>query len=219
MRSTAPVLVCFAVEEEAHYLRKQAEARSQCEILITGIGPRNARHTLTRKLGHVRPQFVISSGFAGGLNPELKPEMVVWEAASEAPFSLAFHETGAYSARFYGAERIATTAAEKRQLRNATGADAVEMESGVIREICLAAQIPCGIVRIISDAADEDLPLDFNRLMTPHQTLDYLKLAGTLAKAPWKAAELWSFRRRIHRCARKLAVILSQLIANVGGSD
>ena len=49
-----------------------------------------------------------------------------------------------------------------------TGADAVEMESEVIRAMSVGKRAssasPCAS---ISDAAHEDLPLDFNALMTP----------------------------------------------------
>ena len=41
--------------------------------------------------------------------------------------------------------------------------------------VCAAHGIPCITVRVISDAPDEDLPLDFNALTKPDKNLDFGK--------------------------------------------
>ena len=204
-------LVCFALNEEAAPFRKLALKMPDVAILITGIGPRNAEDSLRRFLAKRLPKLVLSCGFAGGLNPELQGGDVVFitgYAALEARLAGA----DAKHASFFTAPRIATTVAEKKQLRAETGADVVEMESGAILAVCRESQIPCAMVRAISDTAGEDLPLDFNALSKPDMSLDYGKLAWAIAKAPWKISGLLQLHKKTSFAAQRLADVLAKVI-------
>jgi adenosylhomocysteine nucleosidase len=119
---------------------------------------------------------------------------------------------GAKPATFFCADHIATTAAEKKQLREETGADAVEMESEAIHTVCRERGIPCATVRVISDTATEDLPLDFNRLSKPDQSVDYAKLFLAVAKSPGKIGALMELQRKTRFAAEQLAAVLAKII-------
>ena len=86
------------------------------------------------------------------------------------------------------------------------------MESGEIRVRAMEADIPVATVRVISDAADEDLPLNFNRFLTQDMRLSYLTLAGALLRQPGKVGALLSFRKRLREAAEHLADALLPLI-------
>ncbi len=93
-------LLCFALKEEAAPFRKIAAGKAGVSILLTGIGCRNAEKSLRKFLNSRRsrgdetqikkesetphavsyePDMVLTCGFAGGLNPDLKLGDVVFE--------------------------------------------------------------------------------------------------------------------------------------------
>jgi hypothetical protein len=104
-------LICFALKEESALFRKIATGKvapaQAVSILITGIGHQNAEKSVREFLaggasvpashlqdassGQARlvsslapPELVLTCGFAGGLNPELKLGEVVFEIPSSS---------------------------------------------------------------------------------------------------------------------------------------
>ena len=209
------LLLTFAVKEESGPFQKLAGSRPDLRLLLTGIGQRNAERTIRQALAGPLPKLVLTCGFAGGLNPELAAGAVIFSADEDSALSPALLAAGARPARFHCADRVAVTAEEKRALRQSTGADAVEMESRVIRAHCRERGIPGATVRVISDAADENLPLDFNRLLDAQQNLSYGKLALTLAKTPGKMPALLKLQRQTQAAAETLAGVLTRVLGNL----
>jgi len=224
-------LVCFALKEEAAPFRKQVAGRNDVSILVTGIGRANSECTFREILRTNTPRRVFTCGFAGGLDPKLQTGDVVFEIPpgssrreeaqtkhrrQSEPSDVGCYEqliaAGAKPATFACVDRIATTAVEKQMLRASTQADAVEMESEVIHAICQERGIPCATVRVISDTAQEDLPLDFNQLANPDQSLNFGKLALTIAKSPGKIPALLRLQKITSLAAQHLAATLSQVI-------
>ncbi len=204
-------LVCFALEEEAAPFRKLATKIPDVIILITGMGAKNAETVVRKFLEKNLPKQVLTCGFAGGLNPELQGGDVVFMTGyPELEKKLA--GTGATLADFFTSVRIATTVAEKKKLRTETGADVVEMESGAIMEVCRERRIPCAMVRVISDTADENLPLDFNKLSKPDMNLHYGKLAWAIVRAPRKIGALIGLHKRTSFAAQQLAAVLDKTV-------
>ena len=207
------VLVCFAVKEEARAFQKLVGERGDLKVILVGMGRRNAERAIRAALAKERPQLVLTCGFAGGLRPDLAMGAVVFATDPETGLEAALLAAGAKPARFHCAEDVAATAEQKRALWKATGADAVEMESQVICAVCREQGIPSATVRVILDTANEDLPLDFNQLMTANQTMDWSKLALALAKSPGKIGALLRLQKEGEAAAGKLAVVLGRITA------
>ncbi len=188
--------------------------------ILVGIGKRNAERAIRTALAAERPELVLSCGFAGGLRPELAAATVLFDAGTGTGLEPALLAAGAKPARFHCADRVATTAAEKRALRETTGADAVEMESQVTCAVCREQNIPCATVRVILDTATEDLPLDFNRLMTAGQRMHYGKVAVALVKSPRRVGALLRLQKRSKTAAEKLARVLTTVLSGeLPGAD
>lgn len=180
------------------------------EARVTGMGRENAARGAEQALG-IRPGMVLTCGFAGGLDPALPGGTVVFDADPGFPLVDQLTTAGAVPVRFHCADRVAVTVSDKAASRASTGADAVEMESSVIRALCRERGIPGATVRVVSDAADEDLPLDFNALMTPGMDLRFGKIAWRLVRSPGKIPELVRFQKRVARAADRLAEVLSRV--------
>ena len=205
------LLVCFALKEEAGAFQKLTTGREQISILITGIGKNNAKRSVRSFLANNSPKRVFTGGFAGGLDPTLVIGDVIF-STDDLAVRKKLTAAGAKSARFFCASRMATTVAEKTELRRTTGADVVEMESEAIHAVCRERGIPCVTVRVISDTANEDLPLDFNQLSKPDMNLDFAKLLWAIVKSPGKIGALLRLQKQSRLAAEKLAAVLAQVI-------
>ena len=206
----ADLWLCFAVREEAAFVQPGA-----CPVLVTGMGAVNASHHLQSRFHKATPRLLLTCGFAGALNPALPVGTVLFHSDPSFPPHPQLLASGAQPALFHATDQVVVTAREKRRLRETTGADAVEMESHVLRTLCHQRGIPSATVRVVSDAADEDMPVDFNRLMTPRMTLSFTRLALALAARPGRVRGLLQLQRNTRLAARNLAHVLHLVIANL----
>lgn len=210
--SRDPVLVTFAVREEAKPFLRAFAAVPHVRPLVTGMGARRARQSFLEAIRGTPPSAVLTCGFAGGLNPDLEHGTVVYDASRHFPVPWDLASAGAVPGTFLCLDRVVVDTGEKRRLREETGADAVEMESEAIRAECDECRIPSATVRVISDAAGDDMPLDFNQVLNDQMELDHARLALALARRPGKIAELWRFNRRIGSAADRLTEVLTRVL-------
>jgi hypothetical protein len=86
------------------------------------------------------------------------------------------------------------------------------MESAAIHAVCRERGIPCATVRVISDTADEDLPLDFNALAKPDKNIDFGELAWVIVKSPGKIGALMALQKKTKFAAEQLAAVLAKAV-------
>jgi adenosylhomocysteine nucleosidase len=212
-------LVCFAVGTEAAPFRRRQPSGTQ--VVVTGMGAANALRGIAAAVDRHRPGRVVTCGFAGGLVPGVPRGTVLFDldddGASDAGpmrgWAGRLRAVGARSGRIHCAARVAVTLEDKRRLHAQTGADAVEMESGVIRAFCRERGIPSATVRVVSDAADEPLPVDFNGLLTADHRLHPGRLLATIVRSPRVIGGLLRLGRHTREAAVRLADVLVAVLA------
>lgn len=131
---------------------------------------------------------VVSTGFCGGLDPMLAVGDVV-EAAGVLDVALGeryeCHSMTKGTHHWLASlDRVAETAAEKAQLRESTGAGAVEMEAAVVARFAarIAAIFYC--VRVVSDTSSQSLILPLNRCRDAEGRFNRTRIIWEALKRP-----------------------------------
>jgi adenosylhomocysteine nucleosidase len=180
-------------------------------MVANGPGRMNASESLSDDLireartGAGVVQSIISTGYCGALDPKLKVGDIV---ASDD--TLITSDRPCVRGRLITLDRVAVTAAEKRELREQTGAIAVDMESDAVRSRAAALGIPFACIRAVSDTAEEDLPLDFNRYRDSHGGFSRTRIAIAAMARPFSAMPaMLEFDRRCQQASFALGDFLA----------
>lgn len=144
-----------------------AAAPTGASAITGGPGFRRATNAIRDALARSTPSLVISAGTCGALRTQYKLGDVFVISRIESGLGV-FHPralTGT-QAVLRSQDRVAATQSEKAALA-AQGADLVDMEAAAVAAVCQERNIPFSAIKAVSDLADEDLPLDFNRYRAP----------------------------------------------------
>jgi adenosylhomocysteine nucleosidase len=211
------IVVIFALPEESRDLRRAllkpvvedgwtrgvlSEAKDSEEIRVThtGVGSASAAAKIAKLLSGDRPRVVISSGYAGGLDPQLKISDLLLATNFSAPGLVALCRASAGDRRIpvFGwltsQSAAVESVADKAALAGETGAHAVDMETEAIAAACNAAGVPLLSVRAISDPASQPLPVPFEHWFDlARQRSRPLGLIRYLARNPSRIAPFARF--------------------------
>jgi adenosylhomocysteine nucleosidase len=187
--------VLFALEREAAPFRRLARGLPRVRILVTGVGRRHASAAAERLLrNQPMPQIVIAAGFCGALAPQLKVGDVL-------------------TSRILTVDRLVSDPAEKRRYAQEFDADAVDMESAAIEEVCAAKQVEFRSVRAVSDTANTALSPELVRLLSGGN-VSIWKAMKALARRPALLSEFRRLARDTLLAARNLADALMAVLSS-----
>jgi adenosylhomocysteine nucleosidase len=183
------------------------------------------------------PSLVVSWGLCGGLDPGLRPgdlilgaEVVSGEGAvrtDEAMTSSLAQRLRSAGARV-AVERLAASdapvlsAAAKAELRRATGAACVDMESLIAGEFALKQQVPFAILRAVADPAERDLPTLVLRAVDSDGAVDTTAVVGALIRSPSQFAGLRALAadsRAAFQALKRCRSLLPGLFLGLGAPD
>ena len=176
--------------------REAAIARAPDALAICGSG-----ETLRAKLAEATTPLplTISFGLCGGLDPALRSgDVVIGTRVLSDGASMMADESVAYelAARLCAAgERVSQgavagvdspllTRAAKAELRNATMAVAVDMESHFAARFAADHKTRFAILRVVSDPVDRDLPSLVTKVARSDGSIDLGAVASALVRSP-----------------------------------
>ena len=235
------VLVTFALENEfapwcklRNFARVAAGNRDQTftarvgsadvRVVLTGAGRFAAERVIPQAL-EVRPDVCIASGLSGGLKQDYRPgDILVARAAADARGArwvlgdpeLVTHADASGARvveKFLVSERVVSRVEEKEAL--ASFGDAVDMESIYVLSAAAHRGIRAVAIRAISDAADSNLPLDFDRVFDKRGAVSMTKVIGQVLRRPHRIAGLMRLAHESQRAAAALADFLDAYVQSI----
>lgn len=226
--------ITFALPTESSGLRKRLREKRNNHDLIsgkigdhsvaichTGVGAKNCNQRLEQLLHTARPRLVISTGFAGAVVNELKVgDLILAENFSDPGlFGQAqeiLSDSKPRSIKLFTSSSIVDSTVERNEIARASGAAAVDMETGSISEICKAHGVPLLSLRVISDTPSEPLPAPAEILFDiDRQRTDLRKLFGHFIVQPSALIRFIGFIQRIQEVRGKLTDALVTLICGL----
>lgn len=186
----------------AAFSRQAAWKNRRWLLIANGPGPKLVERALGRQ-PHV--DRILSIGFCGALDPALRIGDIVVSGEVPKGLGASFVQGDVVSV-----DRVAITVKEKCDLRAATGATVVEMESAAVAQKAREWDVPFGCVRVVSDAAGEDLPLDFNLYRDADGRFERSRIALAALGRPFTVLPgLIRLDRQCRRAAERLGEFLA----------
>jgi nucleoside phosphorylase len=171
-------------------------ATSPPRVVPIGLGPERARKSVALALRASPIRRALVTGVCGLLAPRYKPAAALLYAdvrdARRTPLqtdteltlmlaaSLPYAQSGTRALQW---DRVVTTAHEKERLARSYEVDAVDMESYAVATLLRDADVRTAVLRIGSDAANDDLP-DLNAAIGPDGTLRAPVLLREMLRSP-----------------------------------
>jgi adenosylhomocysteine nucleosidase len=187
---------------------------------VGGVGREAARRAARLIIDGHRPRLLVSAGFGGGLDPTRARGAIIEPAVArgEEPTSelLPLAAAGQGGETIVTVDRIVRTPAEKAALAAATGAAVVDMETLAVAAVAREAGLPCRAIRVISDAAGDELPPDVSRLIAPQSAFRRAgAVIGMIGRRPRAALDLWQLWEHAVVDGRTLADALVTLCGSL----
>jgi adenosylhomocysteine nucleosidase len=187
-------------------------------LLHTGVGEKVCRGRMDLLFRRERFQYLVSAGFAGALDRELRVgDLVLAENFSSLELrqspALDLPEDRIFVGKLLTVGGMVDSAEERVRLAAKTGAVAVDMETEFIAEACAKNKTPMLSLRAISDTCSEPFPAPAKVLFDlEKQRTDFTRLALYLLTHPAALPRLNAFRQRIAGTRRALTIALERIL-------
>ena len=188
----------------------------QARFVANGPGVKNARAAVQAVCSKETPSAMVSVGYVGALDPALEVGQIflarrvkrIGEKVDYQGELPAFpNAEGLAQGTLLTIDRVAQTRQEKGMLRQ-SGADAVDMEAYAVAGEAAKRGVPFYCVRVVSDHANTDFPVDFNRARRPDGTFAGWKILAQAGFSSSRWQRLLDLKRDADLASQRLAEFL-----------
>jgi len=214
------IAITFALRAESNQLAAQLHEKkiNDRPIVIwhTGVGQKRCLLRMNGFLKSEPPDYLISSGFAGGVDADLQVgDLILAENFSDRHLLAKAEEILAggkvRAVKIFTSTTIVDSIADRNKIARANSAAAVDMETAVIAEVCARHGVRMLSLRVITDSLQDPLPVPPPVLFNiDRQQTDFARLLRYLLRHPGATRRLLNFSGQI---ARARAVLTSGIIA------
>ncbi|MDA1054953.1 MAG: nucleoside phosphorylase [Planctomycetota bacterium] len=197
----------------------------QVLVVESGVGQDAANAMTADLIGLYQPNWVISAGFAGALQGELRRGHILMadEVADATGRRLSIGLTVDHASmeaspslhvgRLLTVDQLIRTRSQKEQLGAEHEALACDMETLAVADACARAGTKFLSVRIISDSIDDELPKEIEGLLSQDSLVGKLgAAAGAIVHRPSCVKDLWKLKENALKATDRLARFLTGVI-------
>jgi adenosylhomocysteine nucleosidase len=192
-------------------------------LIESGVGREKAARASEALIRGHRPRWVISAGFAGGLDERLKQGDILLADAivdeSDRRLSLDFKMPPTPRVHVGGlltVDRVIHKPEEKRELGQRHQALAVDMESLAVAEVCRREKVRFLSVRVIIDEMGRALPSDIDLLVRKKSAAGKLgAAAGAILRRPSSVKDMWQLKEDALVASERLAKFLVGIVGQL----
>ena len=197
-------------------------------VLETGAGRAAAQRATSAMIAGHRPKWVISAGFSGGLQPQVKRNDIVManslidsdQQRLNVDFSISAEAIaatpGLHVGRLLTASEVVLRPAEKESLGQKYDSLAGDLESFAVAEVCRREKVRFLSVRVISDEMSYELPREVERLIAPQSAVRRMGTAvGAIWNRPSSVKDMLALREEALIASDRLAKFLTGVVAQL----
>lgn len=192
-------------------------------IVESGIGLDRARRATHAAIDAFNPQWIISAGFAGGLDPALSrgslilAENVQLYGTTQPAIQLGLSMVSEPANKIFTGSivtvpQIVRTTQEKQAVFETTKALAAEMETWGVAEACRTRHCRMISIRVISDDAKTNLPPEIMTVSGPTGSVRAGALVGAILNRPGSVSDLWSLRESALQSSERLSAFVQSVM-------
>ena len=205
-------------------VRRGQRGNRQVVVVESGPGGPRAARAAHAAIDAYRPRLMVSAGFAGGLDPQVRRQdlVVATSLCSKLGEEVALDPAAIvpwldevrnlHQGRLLTLDRVVRLREEKQELGRRHSALAVDMESFAVAAVCRQRAVDFLVVRAISDASDDELPSDVGKLLAQKSFAGQLGAAvGSIFRRPAAVKDLFNLHQNALASSGRLAEFLGAL--------